>query len=216
MATLLEDLDALLVLQQIDTQMDRIKVTIAALNTGSTVATAYNLQKAECTTLRSVANKAQAMQHDAELKLASVEDKARQVNLSLYGGKITGSRDLDNLQKELEMLGRQKGVIEEEVLLAMEEASDAVDAADAADARLTALAGEYRKVRTQFQVRTTELTAQIEALAPERDRALQGVSSVELLNKYDGIRTRFGNGCRSSSRLAPSRWRAHAAPTETP
>ena len=68
----------------------------------------------------------------------------------------------------------------------MEEASEAVAAADAADAQLAALAAEYRKVRTNFQLRTVELQAQIEALAPDRDdSALQAVSSVELLNKYD-------------------------------
>lgn len=194
MATLLEDLDALLALQQIDTRIDRHKAGIAALDTGADVRAAHGKQAAEAAALRSVANKAQAAQKDAELKLTAVEDKAKQVNLALYSGKTTGSRELTNLQNELEMLGRQKGTVEDEVLEAMEIASDAVAAADAADARLAALAAEYRKVRTHFQVRTAELQAQIEALAPERDRALQAVGSVALLNKYDHIRTRAGHG----------------------
>ena len=194
MATLLEDLDALLALQQIDTRLDRLKASITALDTGAEVRAAHGKQSAEAAALRSVANKAQAAQKDTELKLAAVEEKAKQVNLALYSGKTTGSRELTNLQNELEMLGRQKSTVEDEVLEAMEAASDAVAVADAADAALAALATEYRRVRTHFQVRTAELQAQIESLAPERDRALQAVSSVELLNKYDGIRTRAGHG----------------------
>ena len=190
MATLLEDLDALLVLQQLDTRIDRLKIAIIALDTGADVRAAHGRQMTEAAALRSVANRAQAAQKDAELKLATIEDKARQVNLSLYSGKTTGSRELKNLQSELDMLGRQKGTVEDEVLEAMEAASDAVAVADAADSTLAALADEFRKVRTHFQVRTAELQAQVESLAPERDRSLQAVSSVELLNRYDSIRNR--------------------------
>ena len=194
MATLLDDLNALLALQQIDTRIDRLKKTIVALDTGAGIRAAHGQQKSVAADLRSLANKSQAAQHDTEMKLSSIETKAAEVTKKLYGGTVTGSRDLDNLQKELDMLGRQKGNIEEEVLEAMEAASEAVSAADTADAQLAVLADDFRKVRTNFQMRTAELQTQIEALAPERDRALQAVANPALLNRYDDIRTRSGKG----------------------
>lgn len=185
---LLDDLQALLQLQLIDTRIDRLKASIAGLDTGAQLAADYNKKKTEAVEKRSLANKAQAGQHDAELKLSSVETKASQVNKTLYGGTVTGSRELDNLQKELEMLGRQKSTVEDEVLTAMEAASEAVTAADTAEAELADLAQQYRTVRTTFQLRQEELNGQIERLAPDRDKALQAVANPTLLNRYDNIR----------------------------
>ncbi len=189
---LLDDLKALLQLQLIDTRIDRLKAAIAALDTGAQVAASYSLKKSEAVEKRSVANKAQAAQHDAELKLASIEAKASQVNKTLYGGTVTGSRELDNLQKELEMLARQKSTVEDEVLVVMEIASEAVAAADTAESELAALAQEYRTVRTAFQLRQEELSGQVERLAPDRDAALQAVANPELLGRYDQIRSKRG------------------------
>jgi uncharacterized protein len=181
-------LQALLQLQLIDTRIDRLKAAIAVLDTGAQLAADYNKKKTEAVEKRSLANKAQAAQHETELKLSSIETKASQVNKTLYGGTVTGSRELDNLQKELEMLARQKSTVEDEVLTAMEAASEAVAAADTAEAELAALAQEYRKVRTAFQLRQEELTLQIDRLAPDRDDALQAVANPNLLSRYDQIR----------------------------
>lgn len=185
-----DDLENLLALQLIDTRIDRLKASIAALDTGAQLAADYNLKKAEAVEKRAVANRAQAAQHDAELKLSSIESKASQVNRTLYGGTVTGSRELDNLQKELEMLARQKSTIEDEVLVAMEGASEAVAAAETAESELSELAQEYRKVRTAFQLRQEELSQQIERLMPDRAAALQTVGSTALLDRYDQIRSK--------------------------
>jgi exonuclease VII large subunit len=108
LTTLRDDLNALLAVQVIDTKIDRAKAAIAALDTGSRTAAAFNTQKAASESLRAAANKAQAEQKDAEMRLATVETKSAQVNKSLFSGTVTGSRELENLQRELEMLGARK------------------------------------------------------------------------------------------------------------
>src|SRR5689334_9945670 len=98
MSTLLQDLQALLAVQAVDSQIDRTKAALAALDTGATTAAAYNTGKADFDKLRAAALRAQAAQHDAEMHLQSIEAKKADENKKLYSGRVTASRELENLQ----------------------------------------------------------------------------------------------------------------------
>jgi predicted nucleic acid-binding Zn-ribbon protein len=194
MSTLLDDLGALLALQEVDSRIFRAKGQLAALDTGVSVVRAYNAQKAEALALRAAAQREQAAQKDAELKLLAIEEKIKQVNKTLYGGTIQSSRELGNLEKEIEMLGRQKDTAEEAVLIAMEAASQAGALADAAEAQQETLAGEYRAINATHKRRTAALTAELAALEPERAAAAAQVGDTALLARYDTIRGKKSNG----------------------
>lgn len=195
MKTLREDLHDLLALQEIDTQIERAKTELAGLDNGAKALAAYQAKKAETEALRSAANKAQATQRDAELKLASIETKAAQVNKTLYGGSVVSAREMENLQKELEMLGRQKNTTEEAVLEAMEAAGAAVSAMAAAEKELAQLAVRFKKTRVAFEARHKELATLLESLKAPRDAAQKLVTSPELLTRYEAIRSRrHGSG----------------------
>jgi predicted nucleic acid-binding Zn-ribbon protein len=195
--TLRDDLNALLAVQVIDTRIDRAKAAIAALDTGSRTATAFNTQKATSESLRAAANKAQAAQKDAEMRLATVETKSTQVNKSLFSGTVTGSRELENLQRELEMLGRQKDDAEMKVLEAMESSGEAVSAAEAAEQALATLADQYRQTRAAYKERHAELTKEIAAEEANRSVAEKAVSP-SLLARYEAIRPKK-NGVGATS-----------------
>lgn len=190
MKTLRDELLALAPLLEIDARIAKDKGTIGQLDTGAAIAAEYNGKKPAADALRSAANKAAAEQRDAELKLASIEEKASQVQKTLYGGTVRAPRELENLQKEVEMLARQKDAGEEAVLLAMDAAGEAEAAAKTAEAELTALAERYRKTRAIYQKRHAELTADIESLAAPRAAALAGVTDAELLRRYDAVRAK--------------------------
>ncbi|MES2460851.1 MAG: C4-type zinc ribbon domain-containing protein [Armatimonadota bacterium] len=185
--TLRDDLLALLAVQVIDTKIDRAKAAIAALDTGSKTAAAFNAQKATSEALRTAANKAQTDQKDAEMRLATVETKSAQVNKSMFSGTVTGSRELENLQRELEMLGRQKDDAEMKVLEAMEASGEAVTSADSAEQTLASLADQYRRTRAAYKERHAELTAEIAAEETLRAAAAKAVSA-PLLARYEAIR----------------------------
>lgn len=185
------DLAALLALQETDARVLRAQAALAALDTGSALAAAYNTGKAEAERLRSSAVKAQAGQHDAEMRLASIETKAAHVQKTLFSGTVTGSRELENLQKELEMLGRQKGEAETRVLEAMETAGDQRAEADAAERALAATAEKYRIVRAAFKERQVALSGELSSLATER-AARAKVVPAALLARYDALRGKKG------------------------
>ncbi len=185
--TLRDDLYALLALQVIDTRLDRAKAAIAALDTGSKTAAAFNAHKATSESLRSGANKAQSEQKDAEMRLATIETKTAQVNKSMFSGTVTGSRELENLQRELEMLDRQKDDTEMKVLEAMEASGEAATTADASENALATLADQYRRTRAAYKERHAELTAETAAAEGERVAAATEVSPA-LLKRYEALR----------------------------
>jgi predicted nucleic acid-binding Zn-ribbon protein len=185
--SLRDDLLALLAVQVIDTKIDRAKASIHALDTGSKTAAAYNIQKAASESLRSGAIKAQAEQKDAELRLTTIETKAAQVNKSMFSGTVTGSRELENLQKELDMLARQKDDAELKVLEAMEVSSESVTTAEGSEQALASLADQYRRTRAVYKDRHAELTAEIAAEEAERVLAAKAVSEA-LLKRYEALR----------------------------
>ena len=64
-------------LLEIDVQIDRRRQQIAALDPGTTLASSYRVSKPQADRLRAEANVLAAAQKDAELALASVEEKIK-------------------------------------------------------------------------------------------------------------------------------------------
>jgi predicted nucleic acid-binding Zn-ribbon protein len=192
MSTFYDDLQHLLALLEIDNQLDKAKATLAALDTGASIAATYNAGKVTAEKLKTSALKAQAGQHDAEMRLETIETKSKQVNAKLYGGKVTSPRELEDMQRELEMLKRQKGDAEEAVLVAMETASEAASKSEQAEAALTSLADRYRVVRAKYKDQQAVLTTEIAGWETQRTAAAALVAAT-LLTRYEGIRTKKGS-----------------------
>ena len=196
--TLRDDLNALLALQVIDTKIDRARAAIAGLDTGAKIAATFNAQKATSEALRAAANKSHAGQKDAEMRLATIETKAAQVTKSMFSGTVTGSRELENLQRELDMLARQKDDGEMKVLEAMEASGEAVSTANSAEQTLAGLAKTYQGIRAVYKERHAALSAEIAADEAERTKAAKAVPPT-LLSRYEALRPK------------KKRYRCHAA-----
>lgn len=181
---LFDDLHALLAVQETDTKILRAQAAIAALDTGSALAAAYNTGKAEAERLRAQAQHAQAEQRDAELRLAGIETKEAHEKKTLFSGTVRSPRELENLQREVEMLGRQKGDAETTVLEAMEAAGEQTTAAERAEAEITALADRYRIVRAAYKERHAALSKELAAHGAERAERAKIVPAT-LLTRYE-------------------------------
>jgi predicted nucleic acid-binding Zn-ribbon protein len=189
MTTLREDLQQLLAVQEVDTRIDRVKAAMAALDTGATLADSYNTGKMSFDQLKSSAIHAQTEQKDAEMRLQTIESKMAQVNKDLYGGKITASRELKNLQSEFEMLERQKSDAEEKVLLAMEAATLSLTSAQSAENHLKQVAEKYKTVRNLYKQKQAELSTELVQYEKERVITAAPVSP-SLLARYNTVRAK--------------------------
>jgi len=192
MKTLREDLAALAVLHQVDVRIERARATLAGLDTGATLAADFSSLKPAADAARAEANRLAALQRDAELKLGSVETQIASANRLLYGGTVVVPKELENLQKKIEELGRRKDAAELAVLEAMETAQAADAEAAIHEGGLADLARRYRKVKAAWQERSDALKAEMESLAPPRADALAAVERADLLSRYEAIRGRKG------------------------
>jgi hypothetical protein len=191
MPILAEDLQQLLAVQSVDSRIDHARKEQANLDDGSALAAAYNIGKTAFDRLRTEAMHAQANQQDAELKLQSIETKAKAVDQKRYGGTALGARELQDLNSQAEMLWRQKDDAEEKTLVAMEAASEALAKAKAAETELLSLSERYKKVRAAYKERHAALAAEIAATEKERAEVIKPVTPT-ILARYDAIRARRG------------------------
>ncbi|GAB4454450.1 MAG: hypothetical protein OHK0029_09040 [Armatimonadaceae bacterium] len=184
-----KDLHALFAVQVVDNKIKKVHDALAALDDGSQFADAYNQRKAEFDRLKSTALKAETNQKDAELRLQSIDAKMVQVNKTLYGGTVTAARELENLQRELDMLERQRSDAEETVLISMETATVALAKAREHEAYLMALATKYKEVRALFKKESATFKKELDGYQAERTDAAKHVPQ-DLLTKYDAVRKR--------------------------
>ncbi len=94
---------------------------------------------------------------DIEAELEDVTGKIKAANDQLYGGRVTNSKELSNLQHELNTLKGLNDQIETKEL----EIMDRVEAAEKSAATLTA---DFQKLKTEWQQEQQQLTADITLL----------------------------------------------------
>ena len=161
------ELLALLQVQEVDTRLDKVRIALAALDSGTQIAAQYNKLKTEADAMRAVIAKAHGEQKDAELKLASLETKRQQVEMSMMQAGVA-PRELENLQKELEMIERQRESAEETALFRMDNSGETDAKANVIEKKMAGFADEYRKIRSTYKEQHTILAAEIATIEKEK------------------------------------------------
>lgn len=130
-------------------------------------------------------------QRHVEDTLATVETRAADLEKTLYDGSVTGARDLQDHQTELENVKRRASDLEDDVLAGLERI-------EAATARLEVLRRQHQAVidvRDDAQVRLTAAAADIDAEIAEVTASRAGsVTDIPpvLLEEYDRLRAASG------------------------
>ncbi len=203
-----EHLTALYALQQLDTAIDLIKKQIAALDPGRAERAVYQAAKQAHAEALARLHSIQASVLDAELERKSIEAKNAEEEKRLYSGSVRAPKELQAMQDEIAMFGRQIARLDERIQTETSEREAATKAeADAkrklraATAALKARQEAYKEAGETLGNRGRELTAQRKAAAAgitpaflesyEKIRALKGGVAVAALIE-DGI----CDGCR--------------------
>lgn len=185
-------LDTLLELQARDTAIDRLqhrRDTIperAALDAVRTELAAVEKQLADATERRDeVAREERRFDDEAGL----LEDKAAQVERTMYSGEVTSPRELQMLQADVDQLRRHRRSLEDRELEVMERR----EALDAEVAQLEARSRELRADAARVESVLAAAEAEIdEELAGERAARDELAATVDaaLLDDYERCRER--------------------------
>lgn len=173
----------------IDSALLEIRKRAAALDPGKKVAA--EIQTLEKHLNESQARKLQVEQTDLELKQKSYQEKIDKFDKQLYGGKVVNPREVEAIQKEIAILKRQRGELDERILEIWEELPPQREAAEkiekAISQRKVLLAQEQKHALES----RTALEAEFKNKAAERTVKAKAVPPA-LLAKYESIRQKHG------------------------
>lgn len=130
-------------------------------------------------------------QKKLEDEIASLNDKAQQVDKTLYGGTVSVPKDLQALQSELEHIRQRVSTLEDDELELMEQA-EPIDA-ELASIRETraSLERDAEALTGVIVEQEAAIDAELADVASMRDKAAAPVPA-ELLTEYERLRARLG------------------------
>jgi hypothetical protein len=189
-----EALNALYALQQIDIALAQLERRYHTLDPGHAEQAALEkarqeyMQKAEA--LHQLARDLQ----DAELELKSVEAKKKEHENKLYGGKITSPKEMVSMQEEIEALGRQRGRLDERILIMMDQLEALRTEVATAETTLKEAEAALSRKQAAYNAETAAITQEVHTLTPRRTK-LAATIPPALLKRYETLRaTKNGVG----------------------
>ena len=196
--------DDLLEIQAHDTKLDQLRRQLDALperlhrdSLGSALtatATAIEEQRAARTLLARDQKRL-----DDEIETINVRRKHEEA--TLYGGSVTNARALQDLQEELEALGRRVTVLEDKDLEIMEQIEPIDARLGELETEHGTLAADLASAEQALTVAEAELAVQVEAEKKARE-ALAADFDATLLGEYESLRA--GRGGIGVARLVGS------------
>ena len=184
------DFDALLALQAHDTSLDQLRHRHEHLPERAEIvelAAAALAQEAASVDALEQQQELQQRERRFEDEASTIEAKAASENTRLYSGTITGNKELQDIQTEIESLHRRQADLEDEALELMEllvpvNQQVAADAAKAAEISAASHAATERLAATEH-----EIAAAIETAVSERVQIAAGIDDA-LLTTYEKVR----------------------------
>lgn len=182
-------LKALFELQSVDLQLAKAQKARASLDDGSAQRRIVEDARKAVQESDRLLHEATAEMHDKDLNLKAVESKQKAFKDKLYGGTVTNPKELDSMEKEIEMLGRQKGKLEERILELYDIVEERKSALAAAQAVLKQHEDELARILEKRAREEESLTAQIQELTAIRQTKVSAVDPI-LLKRYEALSPR--------------------------
>ncbi|MGH9119225.1 MAG: zinc ribbon domain-containing protein, partial [Acidimicrobiales bacterium] len=188
------DLEALLVVQELDLAADQLRHRRATLparvQAGGRRAELDGIERSVAT----VGQRRQELvrsQTRLEDEIEMVRDKAGQVDRTLYGGSVRNPRELMDLQEELSALGRRQRSLEDHELEIMEELEPIEAELASLDGDRASARDDLERLEAELATSEAEIDAELAELAERRLAAMAPVSA-EVLDEYERLRASFG------------------------
>lgn len=158
------------------------EITAALADDAQVSAASAELQAAEA-----VVTPLRAKARNLELEIQSNTQKANASEDQLYSGKVKATKEMQDLQAEIESLRRRKVELEEtllETMVSLEESEATQASAEQNLARVRASRGDAMQALIDEQ---TTLQAQIAALREQRKTAMTAIPP-DVMSRYNALR----------------------------
>lgn len=178
-------------LQQIDTQLDELRSRFAEIDRLLSDDKVLDEAKEALEDAKKAKEVGQKEVHQAEEEVKAQQAKLKENQGSLYGGKVTNTKELQDLQLEAEVLTRHLRAQEDLELEKMMRLEDQQSAVLAAEANLEAVLAQRGAEQRTLGSEQNQLNAELARLEDERQSGSSGIPKEEL-SVYDGLRKSKG------------------------
>ena len=134
--------------------------------------------------------KHQAAQRELNLEVRGVADKAKRSEERLYSGVVKNNKELTDLQKEIDALGKRRGQLDDSLLEVMLQLEGAQEAQLAAENHLSQLETKWTDSKVHLQAEQHELALAVSHLLDRREAHLSQVTAVALALYDDTVKRR--------------------------
>ncbi len=178
---------SLYALQEIDSQIDSCERALADVRARQGEDETQAGRRARIAELEPQLREAAAEQRDAETEVEDLRAKLAPVEQKLYSGGITSSKELQDLQGEVEQFRRQLQTREERVLLAMARSEELQGELDRLRRELAEAEAAWSSEQGTLQAEAERLEQELAQLREQSARA-RGPIDAEALRRYDQLR----------------------------
>lgn len=182
-----EKLLALYELQQVDSALDALKRQYAAMDRGQEERTRYDAAKAAHEETLAALKAAETDHNDTKLELEGVVTKHKEVETKLYSGSVRNPKDLQFMQEEVEMLGRNRERLEEKLATLAADVEACRAREKSAKKILSEAIKAYNVKASAAQEQSATFKAQAEALTAQRKTQETDITP-DLIKRYNTLR----------------------------
>ena len=183
-----QQLAALYELQSLDVKISQINAGLAALDGAKAL-------KQQLAAAESIAQEAagKLTEHDteladSELKLKSIDEKRGSVEKRLYGGTVSNARELQALEKEVEILKKRQGDLDGRTLELYDLVEAARKQARSAENMVAQIEKNVADALAAESSRRAQWEAELAECASQREAAAAEVTDRPLMSRYDTLR----------------------------
>jgi predicted nucleic acid-binding Zn-ribbon protein len=184
------ELQRLWQLAQVDQAIESIKTRASHLDVGQRLAAEIKALETRLEAEGGAAKALRAEQSDLELEQKGIDEKIKKIDKQLYGGSIVNAREVENYEKEVAALKRQRGGHDERLLQLFELVPPAEKRAheiqNAIDEKKKALAAR----RKQALEERSAIEAEYKRLTVLRPQQAEAVRNPPLVARYEVVRQR--------------------------
>ena len=186
--------EALLQVQEKDTAIDQLRHRRATLPERSALSVLEQRSaelEARITETSARREAVAARQSQLEDEVATLDARVKEIERRLYSGTVSASRELQAMSAEVTSVKRRRSSVEDDVLVAMEEAEPLSGELEALAAERKTLDAEAERLRAVLAEAEVVIDAEIAVASTARAANAQEVPA-ELMRTYEGLRARLG------------------------
>lgn len=188
-----DDIRNLWKLHLIDEAIYEIRARAGALDPGREVIAQIKAATELFDSASSESNSLSGELADLELKQKSIDEKIAKFNKELFGGSVVNPREVENIQKEIDMLKRQRTDMDSRILELWELVPPAKEKADTMKTQIDKLKADLAAHQKKVMAAKGQLEEAFKQKNLERAPAVQKVEP-NLLTKYEAVRKKYGIG----------------------